>query len=109
MATFGDYSFWIAASDDAQSEGIWTWSAGPESGFVIAPIFWSPGQPNGDTASNCVVMNSAGWDDQNCLSFPAAYVVEYECQSATTSLCPRTQVFVFDLTALQHNIVMLIV
>jgi hypothetical protein len=105
--TFGNTSFWIAATN-ASSEGFWTWSAGPESGLVINPTFWQPGQPNGAASANCAVMNSTGWDDQNCANFLAAYVVEYECQSATTSSCPRMYCILFDLTAHLNNIVMLI-
>jgi hypothetical protein len=88
LTTFANSTFWIAASD-TQSEGIWIWTAGPESGLVITPTFWSPGQPNNRTAANCAVMNSTGWDDQSCTSSVAFYVVEYECQTATTSTCPR--------------------
>jgi hypothetical protein len=86
--TFANSTFWIAASD-TQSEGIWTWTAGPESGLVITPSFWSPGQPNSGTAANCAVMSLAGWDDRRCSSFLAPYVVEFECQSATSSTCSR--------------------
>jgi hypothetical protein len=75
--TFGNYSFWIAASD-TQSESTWIWTQGPESGLVINPTFWQSSQPNGGTGSNCAAMSTAGWDDQSCTSFLSAYVVEYE-------------------------------
>ncbi len=87
-ATFGNLSFWIAASD-AQREGSWIWTAGPDTGLAVSSMFWAPGQPGNGTAANCAVMNSTGFDDQSCNSFSAAYVVEYECQSTTTSTCPR--------------------
>ncbi len=89
----GSSAFWIAATD-AQSEGTWTWTAGPESDLVITPVSWQTGQPNGDTSANCAVMSSAGWDDQNCVTFLAPYIVEYECQTATTSTCPRKRCYI---------------
>jgi hypothetical protein len=98
--TFGNYSFWIAAGD-AQSEAFWSWTAGPEAGLTIAPTFWQPGQPNGGTTANCGVMSSAGWDDQSCSTFLASHVVEYECQSATTSSCSRKG-FVCPLSSQFH-------
>ena len=83
-----NFTFWIAASD-AQKEGSWIWTAGPDTGLSVSPTLWAPGQPDNGTAANCAVMNSTGFADQSCTNFAAAYIIEYECQSATTSTCPR--------------------
>jgi hypothetical protein len=84
-------AFWIAASN-AQTQGSWIWTAGPDTGLSVSPTFWAPSQPSKGTAANCAVMNSTGFADQSCTNFGAAYIVEYECQTATTSTCPRESI-----------------
>ena len=83
-----NFTFWIAASD-AQKEGSWIWTAGPDTGLSVSSTFWAPGQPDSGTAANCAVMNSTGFADQSCTSFSAAYVIEYELRSVSSSTYPR--------------------
>ncbi len=87
LNTFSSAAMWISGSDNT-SEGVWSFTAGPERGLVITGTFWAPGQPNNGTSANCLSTSSAGWDDQACnVNLP--YLIEYECQTATTSACPR--------------------
>lgn len=91
---FGNSGFyWIAASDGAV-EGAWRWSAGPESGSLLAYTNWKSGEPNngGLLQEDQAVANYGGiglWNDW--LGFVSTnFVVEYSLPQPVPSPEPAT-------------------
>jgi gliding motility-associated-like protein len=79
---------WIGGSD-AETEGIWKWVTGPETGTVMSYTFWNSGEPNqkGDEDYAHITQPGVGirgsWNDlsntgdSNGDYQPKGYVVEY--------------------------------
>lgn len=76
-------SFWTAGSD-ADAEGVWKWTAGPEAGQVfwngatVTYANWSPGEPGNTTAQNALRVQGTEnlWFDAAAFE-RSGYVVEY--------------------------------
>ncbi len=92
MALTGSTSFWMAGGD--VQEGVWRWTAGPESGRLldIYPTFWASGEPTGSKLENalCYLSSAQGWADYFHIGF-LGYVIEYECpfNPFSTGYCSR--------------------
>ena len=99
---------WVAGGD-ANTEGVYVFTAGPEVGQNISYLPWVVGQPNnggggGVPEQDCMkVLNTASLpnvlDDDACFN-PLPFVIEYECaaglefnatgcqsKSSTSSFC----------------------
>ncbi len=83
VAAFKNLSFaWIGATD-VDSEGVFLWDAGPDSGGLVdasqISSFWEKNQPD-DSGGNedCVHFGSSNrFRDANCAQ-AKAYLIEYE-------------------------------
>jgi cysteine-rich repeat protein len=72
LAAQGNAVFWIGATDQKE-EGRYRWVTG---GLVAVPGF-SPGEPNGGTSQDCLVMAADGWRDRRCTD-QQPYMCEHE-------------------------------
>ena len=82
---------YIAASDQ-NTEGVYTWMAGPENGTVVSPAFWNTGQPaNSSAALDCVEASSPRWNVIACTTISNWYI-EFECapSNLTNATCPTS-------------------
>ncbi|XP_052692388.1 uncharacterized protein LOC128170662 [Crassostrea angulata] len=63
LSKIPDYGvYWIGLADQ-ENEGTWLWS---HSRSAPQNPLWNPGQPNGGTIENCVVLTYNGWSDLTC-------------------------------------------
>jgi hypothetical protein len=70
------YSPVLVGGSDADSEGNWVWMDGTSFSFT----FWKEGEPNGDTAENCLMLDNTDWKfewmDVDCAE-PANFVCSF--------------------------------
>jgi len=81
----GVESVWLGGQD-IETEGIWKWIGGPESGETFwnqyKPVTdkytnWRDSEPNNVDNEDCMIINVAGWNDVPCETHQAALLIEY--------------------------------
>ena len=69
--------FWAAGTDE-QQEGHWVWSPAT---LPISHAQWYPGEPNGGTDHNCLLMDwylGWRWNDVSCSGITACVICEQD-------------------------------
>lgn len=76
---------WLGGSDES-SEGVWSWITGEPWSYTNWDV--ANNEPNGEGDENCLEYTdgTAKWNDENCNSFRDYFLVEYEPETAGTTV-----------------------
>jgi hypothetical protein len=83
--TLGARNVWLGATD-IQQDGTWLTAAGPNISMPAPTNLWAFGEPFGGSSENCALSMAGGLRDANC-NETHFYVIEYECQTVSSSAC----------------------
>jgi hypothetical protein len=92
--TLGARNAWLAATDVRQEDN-WLVAAGPSIGTTAPSNVWAVGEPLGGASLNCALAISEGGMSTGFCSEARFYVIEYECQTSSSTECERTYSFNF--------------
>ncbi len=97
----GARNVWLGSTDIAQ-EGNWRVVAGPSIGTAAPTDMWAFNEPLGSTGENCaMILAEGGLRDSSCDQV-RFFVIEYECQTSSTTDCECKLVVIFLLSSIDQ-------
>lgn len=107
---------WIGGSD-AETEGIWKWTTGPEAGTIMSYTNWNNGEPNNQNNEDYAHITASGvgisgsWNDLSNAGDtsgnyqPKGYIVEYGGMPGdpTLEIATSTTITILQITGTTPN------